>query len=351
MQALETYLTGILQDPLSAARKADKAVGYVGLDLPLDIRFASSAQFCHLPWNKDQATPNADKWLESAFPGWACSIMEGWMAGSFDLFDVVIFTRGDDASQRLYYYLCELRSRGVTGGPEPVIFDIATIPRQSSINHCVNAINRLMQNLALTSTDLEQGIARANEYRTYYSQLQHQRTAPGHLFENIARADLFCDLLPGLTALELPEGNNDRRLFLAGSIPADDSIYRAAESCGWNFVGELHQRSLSRYGLPVASADDDPVTTIARQINNNPYGPRAFGNRSAHLLDEVERTGAEAVVLWLTEDDEAQAWHVAHQRAALADKNIPSLVMTRRRWDGGDDSINEMGKFLQELNA
>jgi len=351
MQALETFLDDILKEPLAAARKADKPVGYVGLDLPLEIRFASSQQFCHLPWNKEQATPDADKWLESSFPGWARSMVEDWIAGRFDLFESVIFTRGDDASQRLYYYLCELRNRGVTKGPEPVIFDVATIPRKTSVNHCINAINRLMHTLGLTSADLEQGITRANEYRQCFAGLRSQRTAPGQLIENIARADLFCDLLPDLSAFDLPESNNDRGLVLAGSIPPDDSFQQAAEACGWNIVGEVNQRSLSRYGAPIEVGADDPVTMIARRINDNPYGPRAFADRSARLLAEVESSGAEAVVLWLTEDDEAQAWHVASQRAALADRNIPALVMTRRRWDGQDDSIKHMTEFLQELSV
>lgn len=351
MQNLEALINGILQDPLAAARASDRPVGVVGLDLPPDIRFASQRQFCHLPWNKQQATPNADKWLESSFPGWARSILEDWLAGTFDFFDSVIFTRGDDASQRLYYYLCELQAQGRTGGPQPLIFDVAAIPRRTSIRHCANAITRLMAALEIDGKDLERGITTANEYRQFYAHLDMHRVAPGFIYENIARADLFSNLLPALAGVELPVYRDYRRLYLAGTPPPDDSLYLAAEACGWNIVGEQHQRSLSRYGIPIDCHARDTVCAVACHVNDSPYGPRAFSDRSTRLLEEVRRTRAEAVVLWLSEDDEATAWHVARQRKALAGSGIPALVMTSRRWDGKDNSIDEMTAFLQELAA
>lgn len=351
MQNLEALITGILQDPLAAARASHRPVGFVGLDLPLDIRFASPRQFCHLPWNKQQATPNADKWLESSFPGWARSILEDWIAGTFDVFECVIFTRGDDASQRLYYYLCELRAQGKAGGPEPLIFDVAAIPRHTSIRHCANAIHKLMSALELERHDLEQGITTANEYRKFYTCLDRHRVAPGFIYENIARADLFSNLLPALAGVELPVYRDYRRLYLAGTPPPDDCLYLAAEACGWNIVGEQHQRSLSRHAIPIDSHACDPVCAVACHVNDSPYGPRAFSDRSLHLLEEVKRRRAEAVVLWLCEDDEAGAWHVARQRKALAANAIPALVMTGRRWDGRDNSVAEMTTFLKELAA
>lgn len=349
MKKLEALLAPILSDPLAQARAVDRPIGYVGLDIPLDIQLTSNSFFCHLPWDKTRKTPHADKWLESPFPGWASSILEGWFEGEFDFFEQVVFTRGDDAIQRLYYYICELQSRGVIGGPKPVIFDVATIPRQTSFLHNKLAIKKLLDVLELDEEDLKNGISRANAYREFYYRLGMNRVTPGFIFENIARADLFSHLLPELEHAQLPIYRDYHRLLLTGSMPPDDSFHLAAEQAGWNVVSELHQRSLTRYGVPVESTTLDPVDVVARHISDSTFGPRAFSDRSLRLIEEYKRSQAEAVVLWLTEDDEALAWHVAQQREVLASNGIPALIMTQRRWDGTDGAEAEITQFLQEI--
>ena len=59
--------------------------------------------------------------------------------------------------------------------------------------------------------------------------------------------------------------------------------------------------------------------------------------------------GAEAVVLWQIEEDEAQAWHLPSQRAALAREGLPALVMTRRDWLARDGAADEIAGFLQGI--
>src|SRR5690606_38530408 len=115
--------------PLAASRGG---IGFVGPDVPVDVLLASGRPFGHLPWRATGAigaigatgatgaagaTPWADRWLESSFPFWARSILEQWHDGAFDALDTVIFSRADDASQRLYYYVAELKRRGKRGGP------------------------------------------------------------------------------------------------------------------------------------------------------------------------------------------------------------------------------------------
>src|SRR5690606_23352060 len=111
------------------ARRSAAPVAYVGCDLPPDLALATERTFSHLPWRAGRATPWADRWLERSFPGWARSMLEDWAAGEYDFFDAVIFSRGDDATQRLYYYVCELQRRGRLGGPRPLVLDVACIPR------------------------------------------------------------------------------------------------------------------------------------------------------------------------------------------------------------------------------
>src|SRR5690606_9904553 len=138
-----TRLAAILADPLASARASGNALAYVGTGVPPDRGLAAARPFCHLPWRSGRATPWADQWLEAAFPDWARSLREDWAAGAFDCFEAVIFSRGDDAAQRLYYYVCELQRRGRLAGPRALILDLALVPRESSVRHCRLALARL----------------------------------------------------------------------------------------------------------------------------------------------------------------------------------------------------------------
>jgi hypothetical protein len=348
---LATTVESTLADPLAQCRTAAQPLGYVGFDIPLDLLHASGRTFCHLPWQRNRPTPLADRWLESAFPGWARSLVEDWLNGGFDMFDAVVFTRGDDAAQRLYYYLCELRRRGIAGGPEPLIFDVATIRRATSVTHCERAIRSLLARFGVDESALLDGITRANRQRSMFALLAATRSAAGHVYENIARASLFRDLLPVLDGIALTAVAPSRRLLLAGSVPPDDLLHRAVETTGWNVVGESHQLTLARHGAPLLDYDRSPVTVLAQHCNAASGGSRDFADRAAGLVTAAQQAAADAVVLWLTEEDEALAWHVARQRAALTQAAVPHLVLTRRRWDGSDNAAAEICRFLQELPA
>ncbi|MCP5143635.1 MAG: hypothetical protein H6978_02310 [Gammaproteobacteria bacterium] len=350
---LDALITATLADPLASAGNTQGAVGYVGFDLPLDIMLASERRFCHLPWQMGRATPRADGWLESAFPGWARSMLEDWADGVFDCLEFVVFSRGDDAAQRLYYYICELQRRGLIGGPQALIFDIGLIPRETSIAQTAQAIGKLLAILGLSATDLASGIARANFSRDLYAQLESSRGSAGHWYENLARACLFADLTDELAAATLPAiATTSAKILLAGSAPPDDRLHRAVEAAGGNVCGELHARALLRHGAAIANDGvADAVDAVARQVNANAYGPRAFGDRTSLLLSEVRRTHAEAVVMWLIEEDEAMAWHVARQRTALSEAGVAALILTRQRWDGSDGADAGVSTFVKEIAA
>lgn len=349
-ETISTVLGNTLAAPLAPFRAEDRPLAYVGFDVPLDLLLASGRPFCHLPWRTGRATPQADRWLETAFPGWARSLVEDWFQGAFDCFERVIFTRGDDASQRLYYYLCELQRRGLLRGPTPCIFDVAMIRRAASVHHCERALRALMHELGIDNAALLDGIARANRQRAWFARLDAERSGAGHLYENIARAALFRDLsLMGVPQLPAPPAA--RRLLLAGSVPPDDRLHRAAESCGWNVVHEAHQLTLARHGAPLRASGEDPVTLLAQHCNARGVGSRTFDDRATALVAAAQRVAAEAVVLWLTEEDEALAWDVARQRKALTEAAVPHLVLTRRRWDGSDGAADALCLYLKELSA
>jgi hypothetical protein len=353
LTALERELDRILADPLRAAPGAGEArgplLGYVGADVPLDLLLATGRPCCHLPWGADRATPLAEQWLESSFPGRARSILEDWALGRFDAVGQVIFSRGEDAAQRLYYYVCELQRRGRLAGPEPLVFDIARIPRASSLRHTEAAVRRLARRLEVSDAALAAGIRHANRRRALLAGIAAGRSSHGPIYEKIGRASLFADLDALLETAELPAEAARGRVLLAGSAPPDDRLHRAVEDAGWSIVAEFHELAPARLGPAISEDGADPAVAIAHQRHAMPHGPRGFGDAAEGLLAEATRARADAVLLWLTREDEALAWHVPAQRARLTAAGIPALVMPARRWDAADGATDEIRGWLGTL--
>lgn len=345
MTDLDTLVDRTLTDPLAAARAAPRAIGYVGLDIPEDLLAASGRFAAHLPWDADQATPTADQWLESGFAPWARSILEQWSAGQFDFMEHVIFSRGEDSAQRLYYYIAELQRRGVIGGPEPLIFDVARIRRQTSVAHSAQAARKLADRLGIAEADLRRGIETANRRRSFFQSIAQTRGGSGRRYERIARAALFAPLEAAVPIEEQDLQPVTGRVLLAGTAPPDERIHEAIEATAWRVSGEAHERSLDRLGPPIEPGGD-PFEAVGRNATLSRFNARSFADPAGALVDAARRAKADAVILWLVEQEESIVWHIPPQIAAMAKAGIPMLVLTRRRWDGNDDVAAEIAAWL-----
>ena len=347
MTALDTRVVDILNDPLAPARAAGQAIGFVGLEMPDDLLAASGRFAIHLPWSVDRATPRADEWLESAFPGAARSILEDWAEGHFDFLEAVLFTRGEDSSQRLYYYVSELQRQGELKGPEPLIFDVAKVPRTSSVERTRTSLVHLAERLDANEEKLRSGIVATNRQRLFFADLAAARAGAGSRYERIARAALF-DRIESFDTGPAPGELAGPRLLLAGSAPPDDRIHRSVEAAGANVVAELYDRSLERLGLPL-DLDGDPFLSLAQHAHEARLGARSFVDRSEWLVEQARSAEVDGVVLWLVAEEEALVWHVPAQQRALAEANIPTLVLTNRRVDASDGVVEEIEAFVAGL--
>jgi hypothetical protein len=352
MSTIEAQLDDILAHPLRGAWSCGGgAWGYVGLDIPADLLSVPGRVSCHLPWRKDGTTPVAAQWLETSFPGWAFSIVEDWAEGRFNCFEHVVFSRGEDASHRLYYYICELQRRGRLGGPRPLVFDIARIPRESSRRHTVGALRKLMQDLDISEKQLVSGIQHTNELRQAFCGLQRRRTGPGHLYEKLVRASLFDDvggLLEGWPAEREPS-QPVGTVVLVGSAPPDDTLHAAVESAGWTVTEEFYDRSMFRLGPAIDPITADSVRSTALGWLDQETGKRGFIDPARSIAARLGDPKIDAAVLWSIREDESLAWRVPAQKAALAASGIPTLVLTARSWKVDDGVVDEICRFLRGL--
>lgn len=282
----------------------------VGFDLPFALLKASERYAGPLSWNVDRPFPRASQWLESKFPQWAFSLIEDWADGEFDHLGAVIFSRGDDSAQRLYYYVCELRERGILGGPEPLIFDVALIARRSSEARTIEAVRRLAEVLGVSENAAEAAIA-------------------------------------SQTTSAAPRQGGGRSCLLAGTPPPDRRLHAAVEACGWTAYGstlaDFWSGALAQ--SPMAGTGD-PFAAIGRAVHGASVGPRAFVDRRAALATAVQAAKAERVVLWYAEEDEAEVWNLPAQRALLAQLGVPVLAITRASWRLDDGAAERIAAFL-----
>lgn len=295
-------------------------IATVGADIPLDLLNATRRFAGPLGWNIDRPTPRADAWLESKFAPWARSVLEDWADGLFDELTQVIFSRSDDNSQRLYYYICELRERGSLAGPEPLIFDVARLRRPSSHDHMITQVRRLAARLALDDSDIERGIAETNV---------HRRTLAS-------------------TPRDVGAG---RVCMLAGTAPPDRRLHDIVEATGWTAFGPTLGDIWSDPGDEVQERTGRPIEAVAGQLYTKQGGPRGFYDSAARIVQHATDAGSRAAILWYTEEEEALVWHLPAQRRALEQTGIPSLVLTRRDWAARDDVDIEIENFLKELNG
>lgn len=292
-------------------------IASLGPCLPIDLLEATGRHAGQLPWRLDEPTPRADRWLENKFPAWSRSIVEEWALGRFDELDAVVFSRGDDAVQRMYYYLCELQRRGLIGGPRPIIFDVAKIPRATSEAHTIASVRRLAAMLKLDNAALE--------------------TAIGKL--NIRRAATDVSRAPDPTCL------------IAGTPPPQRLLHDAVAVAGFAAVGPTLAEAWSHPGPRVEEASGDPAAMIGRQVFARSDDRRGFLDASAVTAARAREAGATAAVLWYSEEDEARVWELPRVRDVLATLEVPTLVMTRRDETGADGAPEEIRAFLEGVRS
>lgn len=324
-------------------------LGFVGPDVPIEVLLASGRPFGHLPWTTAGSTLWADRWLESGFPGWARSILQQWHDGAFDDLHAVVFSRADDASQRLFYYVRELQQRGLLQGPRALVFDIALIPRETSLAHTADSVLALAHELEVAPGALAGAIERANVLRHKLQLVQQERTGQGDYYERLARSALWSDASAWLDDIAAAQQTPAHRVLLAGSTPPDDRLHRTVELAGASVIAEAHAHALDRLGPPITGSIDTPPLAIARQLRRCSVSSRAFVDRAGWVVARATAARAAAVILWLTREDEALAWQVPAQRKALAAAGIPALILPAAHWLADDDALQQITDFCREI--
>jgi len=355
---IDQWVTPRLQDPLLAARAAaaagQRVIGYIGADIPVELILAANALPLRLRGNANAATPLADEYLESAFLPETKAIAEQWLGGELDFIDAVIFPRSGDSSQRLYYYLCELQRRKRCDGPTPLLYDLATIARQTSIDHTLDATRQLATSLGADASQLPKAMQRATQRVALLNRMQALRmqtpALSGSAALNATRASELdwsepFDQALGAWLAKPPLAPSMPRVLLAGSVPPDDRLHRAVEAAGGAIVCELFETQ--HMPAPI-SKDEDLLVALARRHHDGVSPAQRMLRSPTWIRDRAQATHAQGVIIWLIEEDEALPWELAAQTRALHAAHIPLLPLTRQPWRA-DAALESIASFVSNL--
>ena len=355
-ESFEAVVAALLADPLSVAREAAGAgrcvVGYVSAEGPVELILAANALPVRLRGQRQSATPRADEFLESAFVPEMRAVAEQWLTGALDCLDAVVFPRSHDSAQRLYYYLCELQRRGLCAGPRPLLFDVASIARQSSLEHTLASARLLATSLGSDESRLAQAMQRTARREASLQRLDALRLQSPPLAGSAAHRalraaeldwnDSFDAALSGWLE-HAPRVAARSRLLLAGSAPPDDRLHRAVEAAGGAIVREFVETERAR------AAGGDLMRAFAHRHHAARTPAQRMLDSADWLAEQARAARADGVVLWLIEEDEALPWEAVGQARALADAGIPVLALTRQCWLADAAALHALGDFVAGL--
>lgn len=363
MSEFEDFLGRAAADPMSHAREhtrsGGRGIGMVGIDIPVELIMAADAMPVSLPAFPGNPTPLADRYFEPSFMPAIRSIADQWLQGQFDFLDAVIFSRANDSAQRCYYYLCELQRRGLTAGPKPLVFDVAKIPRDSSIKHTEKLTDQLAREIGSDPKRLAEAVGMRDRRRELLSRLHSlRRSRPAPSGATCERALRLSDMVPAGEFDPMLDRWLERmqpvrrapRLLLGGTAPPDERLHSAVERAGGGIVAELGEHAMDRLGPPIGRTPN-PILAIARHYQALGHGARGFVDPAALLARQLSDFQIDGAILWLIEEDEALPWLLPGMTATLKSLAMPAIVLTRQSWHVQDDAMARVAAFTRELGS
>lgn len=350
--SFETTIATVLAHPLAVAGN-DRVIGYVGTDVPIELILAAGAQPVRLRGRAGARTELADRFVEESFSTATRRIAEQWLSGELDALAAVIFSRSDDSAQRLYYYVCEWQRIGRCGGPAPLLFDIATLPRASSAAHTLESTRALATAIGTAPERLPDAIARVNRRLSLLERLAEHRVSgdvAGSFALRVQRAAecrwtaAFDDELEHWLGAQAPTASARRRFVLVGSEPSDPRLHESIEAAGVDLVADIHEADAIEASIP---AEDDPLAGIAARWQRRVHASRAALRDPDRLAARVRALRADGAILWLLASDTGLAWETPRMERALRNAGCSILKLVLQSEEPDEATLMQLAHFAR----
>jgi hypothetical protein len=349
-------------------------VGIVGRDVPAVLVSAAGAEPFRICAGvvSDEASTIMGRAVDRA----AAAVLTAVLAGSLDFLRGILISHDSEGSVRLFYTMQELHRRGRISVPVRMV-DQVHLDRPSTVRYNQGQLSQLLDTLAewtgreMTNETLDTAIRQHSAVRTALRTMRESRRLCATKGTGITGlAALHCytvaACVPPTDAARIitahsDQPHNDRPrtaqpavsalpVFLTGSAPIGDRLYRLIESAGAVIVGEDHD-----WGDPILSdrlperapaARDELLLELAlSRLRGAPAAATSsMAARAEATRAGIDASGARALLSIVRAHDEAPLWDWRHQSATAG---VPAVQL---RDDAADDptSIRAAIETLRE---
>ncbi len=323
------------------AEGGSRVVGWIGLDVPLELIEAPGFHPLQIVANPAHAPSAADPFAEGlghpllkALTGTVLELAESGL-------ERILIGATPTLGFSLYSFLISLKRRGGTPPRlDPILVDIVRQDSDATDRFNLLALQRLGAVLSphLCAPALTEIIWRRNRVRDGLNAIGTQR-AQGRL-SGLEALQVHAEAGSGLAhriqhrldqlVAELPDRvpRQGPRLVMSGGQDSAQTTYRVLEDAGFTVVADDHDAGSRAVG-PAVSERGDPFAALAQRYRQRTPSPAGWSTRqsAAYLVDLVQRSGAHAVVFDIPAYDHPAAWDYPARRAALDAIGVPHVLL------------------------
>jgi benzoyl-CoA reductase/2-hydroxyglutaryl-CoA dehydratase subunit BcrC/BadD/HgdB len=323
--------------------------GYVGADVPVELLTAAGFLPLRLAGDPDRDRTAGDTYLGRGVDPVARSVLTRLLDGAYGPLDALVVSRDCEASLRLFYAVRELRRIEPGLGLPPVhLADVLHLPHRTTTRYVLAKVRELRAQVGrwaghpVDDDALAGAVAAHDRLRGLLGALCEQRRShPAWLTGCQALAvvaattavpvEEACALVDALLAEPRPAASGTR-VFLTGSSHDCPHVYAALEGAGLLVVGEDHDWGDLLAGQPVGEPTE--AALAERYQFAGPAAPRSSVRaRAAHTAAAARACGAELLVSYVREHDDAPPWDFPAQRAAA---DLPAVLIDRQPYGSID---------------
>jgi benzoyl-CoA reductase/2-hydroxyglutaryl-CoA dehydratase subunit BcrC/BadD/HgdB len=317
--------------------------GYVGADVPVELLTAGGFLPLRLTGDPAGDRTAGDTYLGRGVDPVARSVLTRLLTGAYGPLDALVVSKDCEASLRLFYAVRELRRLEPGLGLPPVhLVDVLHLPHRTTTRYVLAKVRELRAQVGrwagrpIDDDALAGAVAAHDRLRGMLGALAERRRAdPCRLTGTDALAAVAattaapveeaCASVAALLAGPRPVATGTRT-FLTGSSHDCPHVYTALEGAGLLVVGDDHDWGDLLAVRPVGEPTE--LALAERYQHAGPAAPRSSVRaRAAHTAAAARACGAELLVSYVREHDDAPPWDFPAQCAATG---LPAVRIDRQ---------------------
>ncbi|MFD2415149.1 2-hydroxyacyl-CoA dehydratase [Amycolatopsis pigmentata] len=356
--------------PVPAALDDRPTVAYVGADVPVEVLSACGFVPFRFP-GRAGAHEAAARYCGPGIDGAAVSLLARLLEGEAAEAAGLVLSADCEGTVRLFLYLREIqRLERRPGVPRFTFTDLVHLPQRTSAVYNRTRLDAFVTEMGewagrpVSDDGLRDAVAEHDRVRALIRAVGTElRTAPGG--PRLTGADalavigaafltsprIWCELAGQLLdeAGKLPR-REGVRVFLTGCGHDSPRAYEVIESLGAVIVGEDHDWGALAGERVVGRSSDLRAALVRSRARDAPASAgHAAATRAGQTVRMAVACGADLVIAWTRQNDDAPAWDVPMQRRALEGKGIPLVAVPAQAYgaDGDDEAIRILTEALR----